>query len=239
MPKALRLSRKKNIHYFSSPPTQPAPPINSPNITHFGIFVSFMRATNPANKVRLLGKVASILPVLISVSIVRSPTDAASQEAAVGPAQYVVVARARAPLDAVVQHCLEYLGPEHPNFELGGSAPTVVQFEDVLPESAPCVACTLIDHDGQVDIVVDVPPKVNEFVRFPARLACCLYAECGGGLRHPLRAKVHDLTLGLRYAESKHRAHDHEQPHHLPQLLGGLRDNPGIVSVKHALKQRH
>ena len=48
-----------------------------------------------------------------------SPTDAASQEAVVGSAQRVVVARARAPRDAAVQHCLEYLGSEHPDFELG------------------------------------------------------------------------------------------------------------------------
>ena len=50
--------------------TQPTPPINSPNITHFGSLVSSMRAKIPANKIRLLRKVASILslPVLISVS---------------------------------------------------------------------------------------------------------------------------------------------------------------------------
>ena len=51
-----------------------------------------------------------------------APADAASQEAVVGSAQRVVVARARAPHDATVQHCLEYLGSEHPNFELKGSA---------------------------------------------------------------------------------------------------------------------
>ena len=58
------------IHSFSWPPTQPAPPANSPNITNFGSLVSSMRATNSANKIRLLRKVASILslPVLISVS---------------------------------------------------------------------------------------------------------------------------------------------------------------------------
>ena len=44
---------------------------NSPNITHFCTLVSSMRATNnPANKIRLLRKVISMLslPVLISVS---------------------------------------------------------------------------------------------------------------------------------------------------------------------------
>ena len=43
-------------------------------------------------------------------AIVLSPTDAASQEPVVGSAQRFVVARARAPRDAVVQYCLEYLG---------------------------------------------------------------------------------------------------------------------------------
>ena len=61
-------------------------------------------------------------------AIVPSPTDAASQEAVVSSAQRVVVTRARAPRDAAVQHCLEYLGSEHPDFELEGSARSVVQF---------------------------------------------------------------------------------------------------------------
>ena len=53
-------------------------------------------------------------------AIVFSPTVAANQEAVVGSAQRVVVARARAPHDAAVQHCLEYLRSEHPYFELEG-----------------------------------------------------------------------------------------------------------------------
>ena len=74
MSKYLRLPRKHPIDYFSCPPPQPAPPTNSPNITHFGrlfgSLVSFIRTTTPANKIRLLRKVASMLslPVLISVS---------------------------------------------------------------------------------------------------------------------------------------------------------------------------
>ena len=43
-------------------------------------------------------------------ALVLLPTDAASQEPVVGSAQRVIVARTRAPRDAVVQHCLEYLG---------------------------------------------------------------------------------------------------------------------------------
>ena len=67
MPKA---PKTHPIHSFSCPPTQPRPPTNSPNITHFGTLVSSMRATNPANKIRLLRKVASMLSfsVLLSVS---------------------------------------------------------------------------------------------------------------------------------------------------------------------------
>ena len=121
MPKALRSSSKHPIHSCSCPPTQSAPPTSSPNITHFGSPVSSMRATNLANKIHLLRIVVSILslPILIKRvqlgnrmvgAIVVSPTDAASQEAVVGSAQRVVVARARAPRDAAVQHCLEYLG---------------------------------------------------------------------------------------------------------------------------------
>ena len=69
MPKALKSSRKHPIHSFSWPPTQLTPPTIFPHITHFGSLVSSMRATNPANKIRLLREVASILsfPVLISV----------------------------------------------------------------------------------------------------------------------------------------------------------------------------
>ena len=75
-------------------------------------------------------------------AIVLSPTDAARQEAVVcsGSAQRVVAASARAPRDAAVQLCLEYLGSENPYFELEGSARSVVQFEGVLPEATPYVA---------------------------------------------------------------------------------------------------
>ena len=83
--------------------------------------------------------------------VVRSPTDAASEEAVVGSAQRVVVARARAPRDAAVQHCLEYFGSEHPDFELERSAWSVIKVEGLLPEAAPCVAYAPIKLDGQVN----------------------------------------------------------------------------------------
>ena len=67
-------------------------------------------------------------------AIVLSPTDAASQEAVVGSTQRVVVARVRAPRRAAVQHYLEDLGSESPDFEPERSARSVVQFEGILPE---------------------------------------------------------------------------------------------------------
>ena len=70
------------------------------------------------------------------------------------------VVRERAPRAVAVQHCLEYLGSEHPYFELGGSARSMVQFERVLPGAAPRVAYVPIVLDGQVSIVFDVPPEV-------------------------------------------------------------------------------
>ena len=143
-----------------------------------------MHAINPANRIRLLrSKVASMLTSRLDKraqienrvvsAIVLSPTDAVSQEAMVGSAQRVVVARARAPRDEAFQHCLEYLDSEHPDFELEGNARSVVQFEGLLPEASPCAAYASIDHlDGQVSIIgVDVPPEVYELVRLVVRLA--------------------------------------------------------------------
>ena len=125
--------------------------------------------------------------MVVGAIIVLSPTDAASQESVVGSAKRVVLARARAPRDATVQNCLEYLGSSHPDFELEGSAQSVDQFEAVLPEAAPCGAYAPVDLDGQVGIVVDALPKVHKLVRLVIHLARCLYVEYGGGLRHPLR----------------------------------------------------
>ena len=99
-------------------------------------------------------------------AIVLSPTDAASQEPVVDLAQRVVVARARAPRDAAVQHSLEYLGSEHPDCELEGSARSVVLFKGVLPEAAPRVAYAPVDLDRQVGIVVDAPPEVYKLSSF-------------------------------------------------------------------------
>ena len=93
----------------------------------------------------------------------------------VGLAQRVVVARSRAPRDAAVQHCLEYRGSEHLDFEVEQSTRSVVQFERVLPEVAPYVGYAPIDLDEQVGIVVDVPPEVYGLFRLVVHLARCLY----------------------------------------------------------------
>ena len=45
-----------------------------------------------------------------------------------------------------------------------------------------------VNLDGQVGIVVDVSSEVYELVRLVVHLTGCLYAEYGGGLRHPFRA---------------------------------------------------
>ena len=77
--------------------------------------------SDAANRIRLLRIIPSmlLLPVFISVSrkkiiwvgaIILSLTDAVSQDAMVGSAQPVVVARAWASHDVAVQHCFEYIG---------------------------------------------------------------------------------------------------------------------------------
>ena len=83
----------------------------------------------------------------------------------VGSAQRVVVTRARAPRDTVVQHCLDYFGFQGPDLELEGGARLVVQFEVIRPETTPRVAYAPVDVDGQVGVVVDVPPEVYGIVR--------------------------------------------------------------------------
>ena len=45
-----------------------------------------------------------------------------------------------------------------------------------------------IDFDGQIGIVVDVPPEVYELLRLVVHMPRCLYAARGGGLQHPLLA---------------------------------------------------
>ena len=65
--------------------------------------------------------------------------------------QRVLVARVRARRDAAVQHCFEYLGCWHTDFEPEGSVRSVVLYEGVLPEAAPCMhacmyVCSMYGH---------------------------------------------------------------------------------------------
>ena len=90
--------------------------------------------------------------------------------------------------DTAARHCLEQLASSHPKFELDESTRSTVQFEGAHPEAVPCDVYAPVDLDDQVGVMVDVPPEVNELVRLVVHLAGCLYAEDGGGLRHPLRA---------------------------------------------------
>ena len=130
-----------------------------------------------------------------------------------------------------VQHCLEYFGFQHPDLELEWSARSVVQFEEIFPDAAPGVAYAPVDLDGQVSVMVDVSPEVYELVSLFVYLTGCLDAGYGSGIRLPLRAQTHDLSLGLRNGKTKRRAHGHDHNHHLPELLRRLRDDSGIVSV--------
>ena len=75
-------------------------------------------------------------------------------------------------------------------FELVGSARSIIQFEGVLPEAAPCVAYTPVDLDRQVRTVVDVAPELYELVRFVVHQINSLYVEHGNRLcqsSHPVR----------------------------------------------------
>ena len=54
---------------------------------------------------------------------------------------------------------LRYLDSKHPDFELEGSARSVVQFEGLLPEASPCVAYAPVDLDGPVGVMVDISPR--------------------------------------------------------------------------------
>ena len=76
----------------------------------------------------------------------------------------------------------------------------MVQFEGVAPEAPPRVTYAPVDLEGHVGVVVDIPRVVYELVRLVVHLVRCLYAEYGGGLRHPLHAYTYDLSLGLQYS---------------------------------------
>ena len=132
--------------------------------------------------------------------IVLSPTDTLSQGAVVGSAERLVVPHARAPRDAAVQQCRRYFCFLHPDLEFEGRARSVVQSEGIAPEAAPCVTDAPVDLGGHIGVVVDIPRVIYELVRLVVYLARYLYAEYGGGLRHPLHAYTHDLSRRLQYS---------------------------------------
>lgn len=76
----------------------------------------------------------------------------------------VSVARAWTPCDEAIQHCLEYFGIQHADLELERTTKSIAQLDGVIPEPAPGVAYTLVDFDGQVGVVVDVPLGVYKIV---------------------------------------------------------------------------
>ena len=131
MPKALRSCRSGNtpFHSFSWPPTQPYA-ARAPR--HFSEYHTLRqsrilharhkpREQGPPPECSCIDALTSHLDISVSSLKIRwsarslcSSTDAAaSQGAVVSSAQRVVVARARAPRDAAIQHCLECLGSEH------------------------------------------------------------------------------------------------------------------------------
>ena len=91
------------------------------------------------------------------------------------------------------------------------SARSVEQFEDVLPEAAPCVAYAPDDLDGQIGFVVDVLAEVYKLVRLVLHLAGCLY-ECYVMASFLPYVRTHMISLGLRYSETR-RAHDVDDDH--------------------------
>ena len=64
------IAQKISHPLFFLPPHAARAPTKSPNIAHFGSLVSSMRATNPANSIRLLRIIASVLslPAFMNVS---------------------------------------------------------------------------------------------------------------------------------------------------------------------------
>lgn len=88
------------IQSFPVPPAAPEPPTSSPNMTRFSSLVSSMRAITPRTGST---SCAASLPELKRL---------------VGSAQGITVARAWILCDAVVLHCLENSGSQHPDIQL-------------------------------------------------------------------------------------------------------------------------
>ena len=129
------------------------------------------------------------------------------------------MARTRAPRDAAVQHCLEYLALSirilSSREALGQPYSSRVYLRKLL-HALRTRRSTSIDRSA---LWLTFPPRyTNSFV----------------GLHTWAAAST--LNVAVDSGEAKRRAHNHDYPHHFPQLLGRLRNDPGIVNVKHAPK---
>ena len=154
-------------------------------------------------------------------AIVILPTDSASQEPVVDLAQRVVSSTSALNIRIVSSRGA-----------LGRSCCSRVYFRK-LHHTLRMRRSISIDVSA---LWLTLPPRyTNSFLRlntWPAAPTLNMAVDSG-----ILFARNHYLGLGLRYGEAKRRTHGYDYPHRLPQLLGRLRDDPGIVSLKHALKR--
>ena len=170
------------------------------------------------------------------------PTNATSEDGVVCSAQRVVVERARAPRDAAVQqHCLEYLGSEHPDFELEGSARSVIQSRVYFRKLHHALRMRRLTSMYRSALWLTFPSRyTNSFVGLCTWSAASTLNEAVGSGNPFLRKHMISVLASdpVRPNAVHTHDHDHDHPHYLLQLFGGLRGDASIVSVKHALKQR-
>lgn len=112
-----------------------------------------------------------------------SSSDALRGEALMGSAPRVVVGRARTLREAALKDFLEHFDFQRPDLELEGCARSDAQFKAVLPEAVPQLAYVPDNFDGQVGVMVDVPPEVSEVVHtWPAASMLNVAAVSGNPL---------------------------------------------------------
>ena len=113
-----------------------------------------------------------------------------------------------------------------------------VPFEGILSEVAARVAHAPVDLDGQVSIVIDVPPEVYELVRLVVHLSGCpLNMAVNSGIPFVRKHMISVMASDTMRPNAVHTTTiDHA--HHFSGLLGRLGDDSGIVSVKHVPKRR-
>ena len=215
--------------------------------------VSSMRATNPADKIRLLCKVASMLSLLVLMSIFKLETGWSRRLFFRYPIQRVRNLWCdRRGLSRWNTRELHVTQPYSNVLSTSTLSFLILSSRGALDRSYSSRVYFRKQHHAlrmrrlnSIDMslfwLTFTPRYTNSFVwlhPWPAALARCLYSECGSGFWYLFCAQTHYLTFGLRYGEARRRAHDHEHPHHLPHLSRGLRDDPGIASVKRAPTRR-